>query len=104
MSGDLVPVEQSESKPSKKAVKKADPGPLCRIGDTVIYTPSITQANALRSVRGLRDPKFPAIVTFVRPDDGMCHLTVFPAHGLHQFQVIQCFEGEGPNTFARRDP
>lgn len=101
MSVDPGPVDTSE-KPTKKTKAGPKPGdakPSVKIGDRVLYTPSMTQANVLRSLRGFRDAKFLALVTCVEEDTGRVHLKVFPSHDMAPFSRMDATEGEGPNTF-----
>jgi hypothetical protein len=95
----VEPGPETPAPEKKKAAKAATPAPSVRIGATVIYTPSMSRANTLRSLRGIRDPKFAALVTNVR-DGGNVDLTVFPHSGLAFFTEQNVPAGEGPNTFA----
>lgn len=98
----VEPVAESvQAETKKKAAKAPTVAAPLRKGDTVIYVPSTTQANALRSLKGVRHAEFVALITDVR--DARVDLWVLPPHGLQPFPRSDVGEGEGPNTFRRRD-
>ncbi len=101
MSVDPGPIE-SQAQPEKKskpAKSAPPPKPTVKLGQSVLYTPSMTQANVLRSLRGYRDPVFVAMVTHIEAETGKVHLKVFPSHDMQPFSRMDATEGEGPNTF-----
>lgn len=91
--------ETTQPKPKPKASPKSAT-PL-KLGEAVIYTPSTTRANTLRSLRGIRNPEFVAFVVFIK-DDGNADLWVLPPFGMAAHAAPNVPEGEGPHTFRRQ--
>lgn len=89
--------ETTQPKP-KPSPKKSTP---LKLGDAVIYTPSATRANALRSLKGIRNAEFVALVVLIK-DDGNADLWVLPPFGMAAHPAPNVPEGEGPHTFRRQ--